>query len=195
MEIVIHSVNTLDQLSKVSTEFGCEIDIRSNGGHLILNHDPHEDGEKLVDFLENYQHGLLVLNVKEAGLENEIIQMMSQAGITEYFLLDVEFPYLYRAAQMGIRNIAVRFSEEEPIQMAQNFIDRVDWIWIDTLTKLPISADSLPVVQKFKSCLVCPERWGRPMEIPQLKKQMLGMDFHPSAVMTGLNFVKEWLSE
>jgi hypothetical protein len=195
MEIVIHRVNTLEQLSKVSTEFGCEIDIRSSGGELILNHDPHVGGERLADYLENYQHGLLVLNVKEAGLENEVIQLMMEAGVTKYFLLDVEFPYLYKATRMGIRDIAVRFSEEEPFQLAENFIDWVDWIWIDTLTRLPLSSDSLPIVQKFKSCLVCPERWGRPQEIPLLKKQMHQMDFQPTAVMTGLNFIKDWLGK
>jgi len=35
--------------------------------------------------------------------------------------LDVEFPYLYRASRLGERAIAVRFSEDEPIELIYKY--------------------------------------------------------------------------
>ncbi|MEY3422089.1 MAG: hypothetical protein RIR48_2392 [Bacteroidota bacterium] len=193
MELIIHRVNTLTKLATISTEFGCEIDLRSNKGQLILHHEPYETGIHFVDFLEKYHHGLLVLNVKEAGIEQDILKAVNDAGVARYFLLDVEFPYLYRASKEGIRAIAVRFSEEEPIQLLQNFQNRVDWAWIDTLTKFPVTKTDIPILQSFESCLVCPERWGRPHEIPLVRKQILDVGFKPAAVMTSQEHVKDWL--
>ena len=64
MEIVIHRVNTLAKLQSVPVQFGCEIDIRAAGSELVLHHEPFMDGILLTNFLENYRHGLLILNVK-----------------------------------------------------------------------------------------------------------------------------------
>ena len=51
MEIIIHRVNSIEKLKTVPYNFGCEIDVRSNGKEIILNHDALQDGCKLRDFL------------------------------------------------------------------------------------------------------------------------------------------------
>ena len=106
MEIVVHRVNTIDALDLVPREFGVEIDLRADGSRIILSHDPFAAGESFDAWLDHFAHGLLVLNVKEAGLEAEILQRVRTRGISRCFLLDVEFPYLYRASCAGERAIA-----------------------------------------------------------------------------------------
>ena len=38
MEFIIHRINKIKDLKLIPNEFGTEIDIRSNGSSLILNH-------------------------------------------------------------------------------------------------------------------------------------------------------------
>ena len=87
MEIIIHRVNLLKKLKKLPTLFGAEIDIRSKGSKLILNHEANNKGDKFEDYLSEYKHGTLILNIKEAGIENEVIKKVKQAKINSYFLL------------------------------------------------------------------------------------------------------------
>jgi hypothetical protein len=192
MEIVAHRINLIKELNSVPIKYGCEIDIRSKGSNLILNHEPYTSGDFLVDYLDNYKHGLLVLNIKEAGIENDVLKFVRERDITSFFLLDVEFPYLYRASRQGERAIAVRFSEDEPIELVHNYNELVDWVWIDTNTKLPISEENLKVFYLMKTCIVCPERWGRPDEIITYRKSMKKMGFKPDAVMTNLKYTQLW---
>ena len=76
--------------------------------------------------------------------------------------------------------------------MAKILHNKVDWIWIDTVNKFPINQNNIKIINKFKSCLVCPERWGRKKDIIQYKKKMSKLNFSPDAVMTDLNFAKFW---
>jgi hypothetical protein len=185
-------VNTIARLRDVPAAYGAEIDVRADGSRLYLHHDPFVPGESLIDLLDAYHHGLLVLNIKESGIESEVLRLVRERGIGEYFLLDVEFPYLYRAARQGERHIAVRYSEDEPIEMVERYRDRVDWVWVDTNTRLPLGADSIEKLRGMKTCLVCPERWGRPQDIPAYRRAMASLGFTPDAVMTALACVPEW---
>lgn len=192
MEIVIHRVNKVKNLSRIPNNYGCEIDIRSFGSNLILNHDPYKSGDLLSDFLDSYNHGLLVLNIKETGIENDVISLVKKRKIKRYFLLDVEFPYIYKNTILGEKSIAIRYSELEPIQMALNYENKVDWVWIDTNTILPINNEIVSKLKNFKTCLVSPECWNRPDDIISYRKKMLELDFTPNAVMTDLNYAESW---
>tara|TARA_A100000164_G_C21923655_1_gene781936 strand:+ start:1750 stop:2340 length:591 start_codon:yes stop_codon:yes gene_type:complete len=192
MQLVIHRVNTVKELLKIPKQFGCEIDIRSFNGKLILNHDPYKSGDLLKDYLENYEHQLLILNIKEAGIEEDVIKMVKSKRIKNYFLLDVEFPYLYKYSRLGQKNIAVRFSEDEPIELAIKYKDKVNWVWIDTNTQLPLNEQIIEDLKGFKSCLVCPERWNRPEDILVYREKMSKLCFTPDAVMTSLKNVELW---
>ena len=195
MEIIIHRINTIRELKKIDLKFGVEIDIRTFGSKLILNHDPFQSGDNLVDYLDEYKNGTLVLNIKEDGIESEVLRLVRQREtIKNYFLLDVEFPYLYRASRDGEKSIAVRFSEDESIETVENYIGMVDWVWIDTNTVLPINKQNKFILNKFKKCLVCPERWGRPEDIKSYKDIISRYKFKVSAVMTSLKYAPDWLS-
>lgn len=195
MEIIAHRINLIQDLKSVPIKYGCEIDIRSNGSKLILNHEPYSSGDILDNYLDNYNHGILILNIKEAGIENDVLKAVRERNISSYFLLDVEFPYLYQASRQGERSIAVRFSEDEPIELVYNYHKLIDWVWIDTNTKLPINTGNIQVLSSMKTCLVCPERWGRPNDIIAYRKIMKNIGFYPHAVMTSLKNIYLWEQE
>lgn len=193
MEIIAHRINQVRQLKNLSSSFGAEIDIRSFQSSLILNHEPYKSGDKLDNFLENYKHKTLVLNIKEAGIENDVLELVRSYSIKSFFLLDVEFPYIFYALKNNIKNIAIRYSEFEDMNTPKKFINKLDWIWIDTINKLPINQKNLETIKKFKSCLVCPERWHRPGDIIKYKNKLQKLNYKLDAVMTNLECVKYWL--
>tara|TARA_Y100000389_G_C17454056_1_gene516831 strand:+ start:1017 stop:1604 length:588 start_codon:yes stop_codon:yes gene_type:complete len=192
MEFIIHRINKIKDLKLLPKNFGAEVDIRSNGSKIILNHEPFKKGDEFKNYLENYKHKTLVLNLKEAGFENEIIRLVKKFRIKSYFLLDVEMPYMYKATNSGQKNIAVRFSEYEPIDLVKNFKNKLKWIWIDTPTKLPIDKKNLKIISYFKSCLVCPERWNQKKKIILYKKKLIDLNFLPNAIMTSKECLKLW---
>ena len=191
-EFVIHRVNTTEGLHATPIKYGVEIDIRAFGKELILNHEPFQNGDSFKEYLSFYRHGLLVLNIKEAGIESEVLKLVKEAGVKRYFLLDCEFPYVYRASRQGVRDIAMRFSEDEALETVLNYKDSVDWVWVDTNTQLPLNRSVIQDLAAFKTCLVCPERWGREMDIKCYFEQMLEMQFLPDAIMTSKECVSQW---
>ena len=193
MEIIIHRVNTIEKLKMVPHDFGCEIDVRSNGKEIILNHDAMQDGCSFENFLNFYNHGPLVVHIKESGIEDFIIKELNKHNISNYFLLDCEFPYIYKKVRENFKKLAIRFSEDEPIHQLEKYKNLVDWVWIDTNTVLPINNENAKLLSKLKSCLVCPERWNRPQDIILYKNELLKMKFECNAVMTSLKYANLWL--
>ena len=192
MEFIIHRVNKIKDLKSLPKKFGVEIDIRTVGSKLILNHEPFNKGDILENYLENYEHKTLVLNLKEAGIEKEVLKLVKIHLIKSFFLLDVEMPYMYSATKKGEKNIAVRFSEYESLDLTKYFQGKLNWVWIDTVTKLPINLNNAKILSKFKSCIVCPERWGRKKDIKRYKKKLFKLEFKPTSIMTSLDCVDEW---
>lgn len=205
MKIYAHRVNTLEKLARVKTGFGIEIDIRGLGSRMLLSHDPLQDGVEYLELetlLQEYNRlglqGGIIFNTKEAGYEARILELAKKYDIKgDSFLLDVEFPYLYAATRrLGVRNIAVRYSEAEPIESVEaQVVDGqplLDWVWIDTNTKLPLDAETVKCLQLFKTCLVCPERWGRPNDIQAYVEKMKSLGFAPTAVMTSIEEAHQW---
>ena len=78
MEIIVHRINKLEELKNINPIYGVEIDIRSYGNELILNHVPFKKGDKLKNFLKEYKHGTLVLNIKESGIENSVLALIQK---------------------------------------------------------------------------------------------------------------------
>lgn len=192
MEIIIHRINTIKKLKKIPKIFGAEIDLRVYKSKIILNHEPFKSGDTLDNFLKHYKHGTLILNIKEDGIEDKVIKKVKKAKIKSYFLLDVEFPYIFKCLKKRQKNIAIRFSENETIQTAKLFRNKFKWLWIDTVTKLPLSKKNIKIIKNFKSCLVCPERWGRPNQIENYKKKLKSLKFLPNAVMTSEKYANRW---
>lgn len=191
--IIIHRVNTIEFLKSIDFKFGCEVDIRTDGSKLILNHDPFKSGDNLIDFLDEYRHGTLVLNIKETGIENTVLEEVQKRNIKSYFLLDVEMPYTIKACVRKEKNIAVRFSEFEPIENAVLFRNKLNWIWIDNITKLPINQLNFNIINQFNICIVCPSLWQRTEDIIKIKTELSKFDFDKVTVITKNKYVNKWL--
>lgn len=166
MLLIEHRVNTVDHLLRVPEERGIEVDIRDHGGELCLSHDPFLGGERLEEVLAVYKHALIVFNVKCDGLETEILKLVEKYGVKDYFFVDVANPTLVGLVRRGIRQIAVRYSEYEPLEFALGFAGKVDWVWVDCFTRLPLDVESYRRLRDhFKICLVSPELQKRPREM------------------------------
>ncbi len=178
---IAHRINTSKELKNIPVEFGVEIDIRTCGYDLILHHDPYTDGEKLVNWLKSFQHKFLILNVKEEGLEDQLLKLMKKSKINNFFFLDQSFPFLIKSINDGVKNCAVRLSEYESIYTVLKLSGKVDWVWIDFFSRFPLNRTDINLLkrEKFKLCLVSPELQGysAEKEIPKIIN-ILGEDIN-----------------
>jgi hypothetical protein len=187
-EIIKHRVNTIEGLKSTPKSFGVEVDIRSNGEELVIHHDPFESGVLFNEWIKHYNHGTLILNVKEEGLEPFLISKMASVGCETYFFLDQSFPFLRKYAHQASGRAAVRFSEFESLQTVISLRGQVSWVWVDCFTKLPLTQEGVNFLQEsnFKTCLVSPELQGMNAEeeVPKFAACLKELKFLPDAVCT-----------
>lgn len=197
-----HRVNTIKDLRKLDARFGVEIDIRHNPatGKLYLNHDPGvgDDFEKYIRVAASKKCPLIILNIKEAGIERTVIDTVVKYKIRDWFLLDVEFPFIFKAAHGGVPHVqgrvAIRYSEAEPIEQALHLAGCFSWVWVDVNTRLPLDKRSFKKLKRagYKLALVCPERWGREQDIPKYIAYMKRNTIKVDTVMTSGQHADEW---
>ena len=192
MEYIVHKVNTEEKLSKIPTNYGIELDLRIRNNKLVLCHEPSDCSTEFEKFLQNYSHKILVANIKDSGIEDIVIETLKRNKIDNFFLLDIEFPYLIKNHEDKGQYLSTRFSEFEDIKTSSNLVNKVDWIWIDTFNKLPIEKQNLEIVKKFKSCLVSPSRWGRLNEIDKVIKELKDIEYFPDYTMVDYDEIKIW---
>jgi len=188
VKLISHRRNTLAELRATPSNYGVEVDIRSQGKDLVIHHDPFVAGEPFEDWFRAYQHGTLILNVKEEGLEGRLIELMKSRGFDDYFFLDQSFPYLVKWSRAGEHRCAVRVSEFESVETAMTLAGKVDWVWVDCFTKFPLTHEESRQLQQvgFKLCLVSPELQGRDAnsEIPRLIELIHQLGIVAQAVCT-----------
>lgn len=195
MTIIAHRINTVEELRTLPPEYGVEIDVRAYEEQLILSHDPYESGEHLAEYLKAVDDRFVVFNIKESGIEKDVVELANRYEVTEFFLLDVEFPYIYTASRnSSFRKMAIRFSEAEAIETALKNADFVDWVWVDTNTELPLHRDTYRQLSNagYKICLVSPDRWGRPEHIEPYISKMDTEGIKLDAVMTSIENAEAW---
>ena len=194
MNIIRHRRNTHQELAEINTGHGAEIDIRSQGSDLVLHHEPYLAGTNFEDWLENYRHGTLILNVKEEGLEDRCLELMTKHGINDFFFLDQSFPFLVKTARTDESRCAVRVSEFETIDTALSLAGKVGWVWVDCFTKFPLDLSSAAQLKDngFKLCIVSPELQGRmeQSDTDTIVKAMNDAEVVPDAVCT--KFPQRW---
>ena len=158
MRIFHHRINTSSQLIRIPSADGVEIDVRSRGQEIILEHDPYKKGQLFNEWLEHWQGQSLILNVKEEGIEERTLEMLGTYPGLEYFFLDQSFPFLARTIKSGNKNTAVRVSDLESVETA--LLMDCNWVWIDCFLGdwnfLPGVISRLQDDGK-KICLVSPE--------------------------------------
>ena len=117
MHFIAHRVNTIKDLLNTPAEYGVEVDLRDFGEKLVLQHDPFKDGECFEEYLKNYNHGTMILNIKSEGIETRVLKLIQQHNIKNYFFLDCSFPMINLLSSKGEKNIALRFSEFEGLDI------------------------------------------------------------------------------
>ena len=156
---------------------------------LIIHHDPYALGEDFEIWLKNYKHSLLILNVKEEGLEQKILRLLSDYNIKDFFFLDQSFPFLIRTSSYEPR-CSIRVSEYETFETALKFPYKVDWIWFDTFEPLTLLKYDISSLKNsgFKICLVSPELQGREpvAEISEIREYIHEKNLQIDAVCTKL---------
>lgn len=182
MIIIRHKVNTVHELKETPPALGIETDIRPFGKRLVLHHEPFVEGEGLEEFLKHYRHAFAIFNIKSEGIEKEVMRLAAKFGIKDYFLLDVSFPFMIKYINEGVSKLAVRYSEYESAETCLNLKGKVEWVFVDNLTHLPLACPEFKELKKhFKICIVSPELLKRD-EIPQARE--LVRRFPVDAVLT-----------
>jgi hypothetical protein len=173
MIYINHRINTIEELEQVPEQNGIELDIRYHEDQLILHHDPFnhhaQKAESFVDLLKKWRHkGPMILNIKTEGIEKKCIDLMNQYKIKSWFFLDLSMPYFVIYSNIAKNNeiegfspdnLAVRFSEYEPLEYALSFATKAKWIWVDCFTRMPLDQYSYDKIKQagFKICIVSPE--------------------------------------
>jgi hypothetical protein len=173
MLIISHRVNSISELINTPLDFGVEVDVRSWEDQIILNHEPFEKGELFKKWLKNFNHPLIILNVKNEGIETRAIKELQEANSNiNYFLLDQSFPMLVRTIKSNLHTTAMRISDLEGLQHFENI--KPKWVWLDSHSgDWDYLFDSVEVIAKSgtKICIASPELHGRnpEVEINQIK--------------------------
>ena len=194
MEYIAHRINTIKELKEIPKEYGIEIDLRDYGDKIILQHDPFKDGEDFEEFLKNYDHGTIILNIKSENIEHKVLGILKKHNIEKYFFLDSSFPMIYHLSKSDEKNIALRFSEFEGIDTILKMTGKIKWVWIDCFTKLPINSENYKLLKEngFKICLVSPELQGQNEKIESYKKYLKNEGVIFDAICTKFYNISKW---
>ena len=195
MEYIAHRINTLAELKELPKEYGVELDLRDNlNGEIYIQHNPFEEGENFETYLQNYNHGTMILNIKSERIEIKILEMLKKYSIEKYFFLDSSFPMIYLLSKNGEKNIALRVSELEGLDTVRNMAGKVQWIWVDCFSKIPIGKKEAEELKKlgYKLCFVSPELEGRDQDIEVYKNQIDQENISFDAICTKSYNIKRW---
>ena len=184
--IIIHKVNDTRYLSEINPNYGVEFDVRSNNGDLILSHDPvgaNDELNFLDDFIKLCEGRLLIANIKEAGIEERVINLL-QSYSEKFFLLDCEMPFLIKNQKKFGKHLSIRYSKLESIETVKNFSQYVKWVWIDTYENLDLSKIKNYMLDDLNTVLVSPERWDINTDLNIFIKKLKNEKFKLDYVMT-----------
>lgn len=195
MEFIAHRINTVEELRKLPTEYGVELDLRDNlDGRIYIQHNPFEEGEDFEDYLKHYNHGLMIANIKSERIEEPAMSLMERYGIQKFFFLDSSFPMIKLLTDEGIGDVALRYSELEGIDTIENMAGRAKWIWVDTFTRIPIDKQTENHMHQmgYKLCFVSPELEAQPEKVDFYIKEIKGLGLIFDAVCSKTAYINKW---
>jgi len=186
MIFIKHRVNSVADLKKTNAEFGVEIDLRSENKKIYLHHDPFKKGETFEKWIKQFRHKIIVLNVKEEGLEDRIIKTLKKNKINNFFFHDQTFSTLIK--NMSKTKVSIRYSEYENLSKKDYLFKKIKWLWLDNFTEINLSRKFYKYLKRkrVKICMVSPElvEKGRESEIKKLVKKLKKNKFNVDAVCT-----------
>ncbi|WP_281544075.1 hypothetical protein [Grimontia sp. SpTr1] len=147
--------------------FGTETDVRDSLGKLVISHDM-PNGEELMfsEFLDIYGetgcHGVLAINIKADGLQDELLKILKEKNIENYFIFDTSVPDLIVSLKKGLTCFS-RYSEYEP---KTALWDECSGVWYDGFNGMVIDQEMVSdlISRGKKVAIVSPELHGRDYE-------------------------------
>lgn len=164
LHFICHRINTTNELNKIDPQFGIELDVRDKYNGIEIAHDPFVKGELFENYVKEYKHGTMIVNVKSERIEQSCINILNKYNIN-YFFLDSSFPMIYSLNKNPQPHphpqpqFACRFSEYEPIDHFIKCNDMYHYVWIDCFTKFPLNKENYDIFKHYykKICIVSPE--------------------------------------
>ena len=195
MHFIAHRVNTIKDLLNIPVEYGVEVDLRDFGQKLVLQHDPFKDGECFEEYLKHYNHGTMILNIKSEGIEIEVLKLIKKYNVKSYFFLDCSFPMINFLSSKGEKNIALRFSEFEGMDTIRFMSQKVNWIWIDCFSKLPVVPENYKTLKilNYKLCLVSPELQNQDLKLELYKNYLKKENIVLDVICAKLHNIARWM--
>lgn len=194
MEFIAHRINTIEELKKIPKKYGVELDLRDYGDRLILQHDPFINGEDFEEYLKHYDHGTMILNIKSERIEYKVQELIKQYNIKKYFFLDSSFPMINQLSNEGEKKLALRFSEFEGLDTILAMAGKVEWIWVDCFTKLPITKKNHSILKElgFKFCLVSPELQKQERKLDEYRDYLKSQKIIFDAICCKIHNITKW---
>ncbi|EAH8420858.1 hypothetical protein EVS25_07985, partial [Campylobacter lari] len=126
--IFLHRQNDMQENIE---NFGVEIDLRYDK-ELILNHDVLNKNQQ-YPLLKNKKQFIknipIICNIKESGLEEKIIDLLSGY---DYYFLDSQIPDILRLSKNGHQGkFIIRISDVESYNQKLIDISKPKYIWLD----------------------------------------------------------------
>lgn len=195
-EYIAHRINTIEELVQLPTEYGVELDLRDDlNGRIYISHNPFEAGQDFEEYCKAYKHGTMILNIKSERIEHEVLALMEKYQIKKYFFLDSSFPMIKLLTDMGVKDVALRFSELEGLDTIRNMAGRAEWVWVDCFTKVPIDKVSYQELKTlgYKLCFVSPELEGQEEKLSEYKAYLNEQGIVFDAICTKSYHIKDWM--
>jgi len=195
MNFYAHRINTIEDLKNVKNCYGIELDLRDYNGSIIVQHDPYKEGVLFEDYIKYLNNINLILNIKSERIENKIINILNDNNYKgTYFFLDSSFPMIYSLSKEGNKNIALRFSEFEGLDTLINMKGKVDWVWVDVFTKIPLTFEISKKIKDlgYKICLVSPELQGREYDIEKYGNEIIMNSLIIDAICCKYHNIEKW---
>lgn len=181
---IAHRINYLDEViaAKIFSEAdGIEFDVRDDG----IGHDPWKSPQNIDDFLRWCPaNKFYIVNIKCEGIEEMMISKMEEYGLKNFFLLDCGMPSIIRLSKKGERRLAVRFSEYESLETVSLIADKIQWVWVDVFSRLPLTRKEYEIIREYdlKICLVSPELQGQEDKIKHYRDYLIGEGIELDAI-------------
>lgn len=195
MKIINHRINKIDELNLVPDKNGVEIDIRDYCNQLVLAHDPFCGGDLFEKYIENYNKSTLIINIKSEGVEFDVLNILKQKKIDDFFLLDSSFSMINKFISIGEKRFAARFSEIESIQSVYKLAGKANWVWIDCFSSYPLTVEIFNELKNkgFRICICSPDLVNRPEDVESYVHFFIDKNIIPDAVCVKANYQMFWV--
>jgi hypothetical protein len=136
----------------------------------------------------------MILNIKSERIEEKVLEFMKQYHIERYFFLDSSFPMIKLLTDMGVHDIALRFSELEGMDTIRNMAGKADWVWVDCFTRIPLDQENYRELKElgYKLCFVSPELEAQEEKLQEYKKYLEEQGMEMDAVCTKSYHIEDW---